>query len=152
MSSTRISLTIAVPNGLPNSDEQSTLAVPETLGKKTGRTMTERAATATAVAALDIAEMEKAGVRIMLNERQLLQIVPLSAVTIWRLEKRGQFPRGSFISPNKRVWFRDEIIRWQEQVSGRGRRKAREGNAGDAVGVEGPGGQGGTEKPPGEQS
>jgi prophage regulatory protein len=59
--------------------------------------------------------------RRMLNEKQVLQIVPVSAVTLWRLEKKGQFPKGTYISPNRKVWFEDEIVKWQSEVNGRGR-------------------------------
>ena len=31
------------------------------------------------------------------------------------MEKAGRFPKSTYISPNRRVWFADEIIRWQEQ-------------------------------------
>jgi prophage regulatory protein len=64
---------------------------------------------------------DKSGLRVMLNEAQLLAIVPLSATTIWRLERKGQFPRSTYISPNRRVWFADEIAKWQSEVDGRRR-------------------------------
>ena len=54
----------------------------------------------------------------MLNEKQVLAIVPVSPVTLWRLEKAGKFPRSTYISPNRRVWFEDEIIKWQNAVNG----------------------------------
>ena len=69
----------------------------------------------------DIAALEKAGLRVLLSEAQVLKIVPVSSVTLWRMVKRGEFPPPTFITPNKKVWFLDEIIRWQEQVNGRGR-------------------------------
>jgi len=59
--------------------------------------------------------------RRMLNEKQVLQIVPFSTVTLWRMEKEGRFPKGAYISPNRKVWFEDEIIAWQNEVNGRGR-------------------------------
>jgi prophage regulatory protein len=59
--------------------------------------------------------------RKMLNERQVLEIVPISAVTLWRLERGGQFPKSSYISPNRRCWFADEITDWQNSINGRGR-------------------------------
>jgi prophage regulatory protein len=64
------------------------------------------------------------GPRRMLNQEQVLQIVPVSPVTLWRMEKAGRFPKSTYISPNRRVWFADEIIRWQDQVNGRGRGRA----------------------------
>jgi predicted DNA-binding transcriptional regulator AlpA len=59
--------------------------------------------------------------RRMLNQAQVLEIVPISPVTLWRLERAGRFPRGTFISPNKKVWFEDEVVAWQNEVNGRRR-------------------------------
>jgi prophage regulatory protein len=59
--------------------------------------------------------------RRMLNEKQVLEIVPVSNVTLWRMEKAGTFPKGSYISSNRKVWFEDEIIEWQNSVNGRSR-------------------------------
>ena len=69
--------------------------------------------------------------RRMLNEEQVLQIIPASRTTLYRLEKAGRFPRSTYISPNRRVWFEDEIVAWQSAVDefnpnrgrGKGRRK-----------------------------
>jgi prophage regulatory protein len=61
------------------------------------------------------------GPRKMLNEAQVLAIVPVSAVTLWRMEKDGRFPKSSYISANRRVWFEDEIVHWQNEVNGRRR-------------------------------
>ena len=68
--------------------------------------------------------------RRMLNERQVLEIVPVSTVTLWRMEKAGTFPKGTYISPNRKVWFEDEIIAWQNSINGRsrGRRPRKSGN------------------------
>jgi prophage regulatory protein len=65
--------------------------------------------------------LHKSGPRRMLNEKQVLEIVPVSPVTLWRMEKKGLFPKGTYISPNRKVWFEDEIIAWQNGVNGRGR-------------------------------
>jgi prophage regulatory protein len=32
------------------------------------------------------------------------------------MEKAGKFPRSTFISPNRRIWYEDEIIAWQNAV------------------------------------
>ena len=80
------------------------------------------------------AEMEdgapdKSGPRRMLNEKQVLEIVPVGRTTLYRMEKTGRFPRSTYISPNRRVWFADEIIAWQNAVDefnpNRGRGKGR---------------------------
>jgi prophage regulatory protein len=72
---------------------------------------------------------DKAGPRVMLNEKQVLAIVPVGRTTLYRMEKAGKFPRSTYISPNRRVWFEDEIIKWQNAVNefnpNRGRGKGR---------------------------
>ena len=93
---------------------------PETFGNETDRTMTEPGPTGV-TAAFDIAELEQAGLRKMLGEAQVLKIVPVSSVTLWRMVKRGEFPPPTFITPNKKVWFLDEVVQWQSEVNGRGR-------------------------------
>jgi prophage regulatory protein len=54
--------------------------------------------------------------RRMLNETQVLAIVPVSRTTLYRMIKAGRFPRGIYISPNRRVWYEDEIVAWQNAV------------------------------------
>lgn len=54
--------------------------------------------------------------RRMLNERQVLALVPVSRTTLFRLERKNRFPRSTYISPNRRVWFEDEIVAWQDGV------------------------------------
>jgi len=67
--------------------------------------------------------------RRMLNEKQVLEIVPVGRTTLYRMEKAGRFPRSTYISANRRVWFEDEIIAWQNAVDefdpSRGRGKGR---------------------------
>ena len=72
---------------------------------------------------------DKSGPRRMLNEAQVLGIIPVSRTTLFRMSKAGRFPQGTYISPNRRVWFEDEIIAWQNAVDEfdprRGRGKGR---------------------------
>ena len=69
--------------------------------------------------------------RTMLSEEQVLAIVPVSPSTLSRMEKEGHFPKSTYISPNRRVWFEDEIVAWQNAVDeynpnrGRGKGKGR---------------------------
>ena len=69
--------------------------------------------------------------RRMLNEKQVLDIVPLSRTTLYRMEKAGKFPRSTYISANRRIWYEDEIVNWQRAVDefnpnrGRGKRRRR---------------------------
>jgi prophage regulatory protein len=75
--------------------------------------------------------LDKAGPRRMLNEAQVLQVIPVSRTTLHRMQKAGRFPKSTYISPNRRVWFEDEIIAWQNAVDefdprrgrGKGRRR-----------------------------
>jgi predicted DNA-binding transcriptional regulator AlpA len=55
--------------------------------------------------------------RKMLIEEQVLEIVPVSRSTLWRMERTGKFPRSTYISSNRRVWYEDEICNWQNAVS-----------------------------------
>jgi prophage regulatory protein len=57
-----------------------------------------------------------------------LEIVPVGRTTLYRMET-GRFPRSTCISPNRRVWFADQIVAWQNAVDefnpNRGRSKER---------------------------
>jgi prophage regulatory protein len=72
---------------------------------------------------------DKSGPRRMLNEAQVLQVIPVSRATLHRMQKAGRFPKSTYISPNRRVWFEDQVIAWQnavdEFVPNRGRGKGR---------------------------
>jgi prophage regulatory protein len=59
--------------------------------------------------------------RKMLTEREVLEIVPISRSTLWRREREGSFPKGSYISANRKIWFADEIAAWQHAIEGQGR-------------------------------
>ncbi|WP_375305101.1 AlpA family phage regulatory protein [Bradyrhizobium sp. A11] len=63
--------------------------------------------------------MTASGPRRMLLEEQVLDAIPFSKTTLWRMEKAGKFPRSTYISPNRRVWHEDEIIAWQNAVDER---------------------------------
>lgn len=67
--------------------------------------------------------------RRMLGEKQVLEIIPVARSTLLRMEKAGTFPKSTYISPNRRVWFEDEIVAWQNAVDefnpNRGRGKGR---------------------------
>jgi predicted DNA-binding transcriptional regulator AlpA len=54
--------------------------------------------------------------RQMLSELQVLDIVPVGRTTLYKMIKAGRFPRGTYISPNRRVWFADQITAWQNAL------------------------------------
>lgn len=56
------------------------------------------------------------GIRRMLTEEQICNLLKVSAVTLWRMERDGRFPRGHFISPNGKRWFVDQYIAWTHDV------------------------------------
>jgi predicted DNA-binding transcriptional regulator AlpA len=64
----------------------------------------------------EVRASDKSGPRRMLNEKQVLEIVPVSRTTLFRMEKAGKFPRSTYISPNRRIWYEDEIVAWQNAV------------------------------------
>jgi len=68
---------------------------------------------------------DKSRPRRMLNEAQVLEIVPVGRTTLYRMEKTGRFPRSTYISPNRRAWFESEIIAWQNAVDERDPRRGR---------------------------
>lgn len=65
--------------------------------------------------------------RRMMREDEVLDIVPVSRSTLLRMVKTGKFPPATYISPNRRCWYEDEIVSWQNTVNefqphrGRGR-------------------------------
>jgi prophage regulatory protein len=67
--------------------------------------------------------------RRMLNEAQVLTLIPVSRTTLYRMAKNGRFPKGTYISPNRRIWYEDEVVAWQNAVDefnpNRGRGKGR---------------------------
>ncbi len=56
------------------------------------------------------------GVRRMFTEQQVLEITKFSSVTLWRRERDGLFPRRHHTSPNRVIWFEDEIVAWQNDI------------------------------------
>jgi prophage regulatory protein len=77
--------------------------------------------------------MDKSEPRSMLSERRVLEIVPVARTTLYRMEKAGRFPKSTYVSPNRRFWFADEIAAWQNSVNEfdprRGRGKGRRHSA-----------------------
>jgi predicted DNA-binding transcriptional regulator AlpA len=48
----------------------------------------------------------------ILKAKEVIALIGLSRVTIWRLERLGQFPRRVLISPRRVGWFESEIMEW----------------------------------------
>jgi len=63
--------------------------------------------------------------RRMLNEKQVLAILSVGHTTLWRMVKNGQFPKPTFVSPNRCFWFEDVVLAWQNEIEGQSRGAAR---------------------------
>jgi prophage regulatory protein len=46
--------------------------------------------------------------------KTLLQKIPLSDVTLWRMEKAGTFPKRRQLSPGRVAWLASEVDAWIE--------------------------------------
>jgi prophage regulatory protein len=60
----------------------------------------------------------RARTRTMLELNEVLQIVPVSKSTLLRMLSEGRFPPAHYISPNRRVWYEDDILHWQATLNG----------------------------------
>ncbi|WP_454617524.1 helix-turn-helix transcriptional regulator [Bradyrhizobium cenepequi] len=56
--------------------------------------------------------------RKMLSLSEVTKLTGLSKATIFRLERDGRFPRGTFISPRRKIWFEDQIVPWMYAIEG----------------------------------
>ena len=54
--------------------------------------------------------------RRMLEMVQVLRMVPVSRSTLLRMVRERKFPQSVYVSPNRRVWFEDEITPWLEAM------------------------------------
>jgi len=50
----------------------------------------------------------------MLSKKQVIERTGLSAVTIWRRIKAGDFPKPRQLTPNKVGWTELEIDEWED--------------------------------------
>ena len=55
-------------------------------------------------------------VRDMLTAEQVLERIPISRTTLFRLEKDGLFPEGQLLTPHRKLWFKDEVVAWQKDL------------------------------------
>lgn len=69
--------------------------------------------------------------RRILNHNAVLDRVPLSRTTLWRMERAGLFPIRIQISPNRVGWIEAEIDAWLEERKSSGRIDASQKGAKD---------------------
>jgi prophage regulatory protein len=72
---------------------------------------------------MEVSEMSVMGnetgdekVREMLTLKQVLAIIPFDRTYLFRLLGEHLFPQGHVISQKKRLWFKDEVIKWQRDL------------------------------------
>lgn len=63
--------------------------------------------------------------RAMMTIEQILALVPVSRSTLFRMEEEGRFPAGQYVSGNRKLWFADEVIGWQNSLDRKVRRAPR---------------------------
>jgi predicted DNA-binding transcriptional regulator AlpA len=54
----------------------------------------------------------------MLTEKQVLGIVPIARSTLWRMEREGRFPQGTYLSVRRKFYYEDEVAAWQVAMDG----------------------------------
>jgi prophage regulatory protein len=59
---------------------------------------------------------EKQEPRKMLKLNEVLEIVPIARTTLERMVRLKQFPKPTYISNNRRIWYADQIVEWQRMV------------------------------------
>ena len=52
--------------------------------------------------------------KLLMTTEEVCQAVSLSRTSLWRLERRGEFPRRRQISAQRVGWIRSEILGWIE--------------------------------------
>ena len=60
---------------------------------------------------------ESERVREMLTLNQVLSLIPFDRTFLFRLEGDHLFPQGHFVSARKKLWFKDEVSRWQRDLA-----------------------------------
>ena len=66
---------------------------------------------------MEDADEPKKELRKMLSLNEVLAIVPIARSTLLRMVRLKQFPQPIYISENRRVWYEDQIIEWQDVVN-----------------------------------
>jgi len=54
------------------------------------------------------------GLNRFLRKPEVIKLVGLSDTTIWRMEKRGEFPQRRQLSQRAVGWLSDEVFSWME--------------------------------------
>ena len=52
--------------------------------------------------------------RKIIGKKERREKIPLSDTTVWRMERKGLFPKRINLAENRVGWFEDEVEAWQE--------------------------------------
>lgn len=66
--------------------------------------------------------------KVLINRKQLLEMIPLSTRTIYNLEQRGEFPKRIALTSRNVAWDLSEVEEWIETRKASGIQATRPGN------------------------
>lgn len=66
---------------------------------------------------MSMSDVEKEPLREMLTSGEVMEVVRLDRAALFRLESEGLFPQGHLVSPRKKLWFRDDVVKWQRDLA-----------------------------------
>ncbi|MEY1662768.1 helix-turn-helix transcriptional regulator [Alcanivorax sp. REN37] len=66
--------------------------------------------------------------KVLINRKQLLEMIPLSTRTIYNLEQRGEFPKRIALTSRNVAWDLSEVELWIEERKSSGILATRPGN------------------------
>ncbi len=58
--------------------------------------------------------MQTTAYKTLINRKVLLEMIPLSARTIYNMEQRGEFPRRIVLTSRNIAWDLSEVVEWIE--------------------------------------
>jgi len=61
--------------------------------------------------------MSELSPRAMMSIEQVLALIPVSRTTLWQMEQEGRFPKGHYVSNNRKLWIADEVTQWQNALA-----------------------------------
>lgn len=67
-------------------------------------------------------------IKMLINRKKLLEIIPLSTRTIYNLEQRGDFPRRIALTSRNVAWDLSEVEKWIEARKSSGIQATRPGD------------------------
>jgi len=54
--------------------------------------------------------------RAMLSTVEVMKLLSMGRTTIFRLERNGKFPKSRYLTKRRRLYYADEIAKWQRDL------------------------------------